>query len=55
MGCDDHYSRFFENARPDPDLRYCSNSIARWSSWKQMYVSSFQGRYLAVWGEPPAL
>lgn len=50
-----HQSRFFAKACPDPDFRYRSKSIARLSSSKQRYITVFQGRYLEVCGEAPAL
>ena len=43
------------NALPEPDFKYRSNAMARESSAKQMTVTGFQGRYLAVWVTLPAL
>jgi hypothetical protein len=43
-----YQERFFAKACPEPDLRYRSNSTARWSSWKQRCITTFHGRYLEV-------
>jgi site-specific DNA recombinase len=45
----------FANARPDPDFRYRSNSIARLSSGSSMVTWRCHGRWRAVCGQRPAL
>src|SRR6266852_2607392 len=50
-----HQRRFFANARPEWDLRYFSNSSARYLSGKAQYQTNSQGLNLAVWMDLPAL
>jgi hypothetical protein len=48
-------SRLFANARPDPDFKYLSNSMAL--SWfeKAAYATNFQGLNFDVCGDRPSL
>ncbi len=50
-----HLKCFFENARPEPVFRYCSNSAALAGSANVVYATSLHGRRGAVCWEPPLL